>query len=566
MYQKLFCVLVAMLGFLMVGCNGTVPDFLVPEEDRQLVVASIGDSYASGEGNPDSPLPLVVWEGNPAEWLEKDIQNNGDLAFAIQQEKREAEICHRSKINRHIISMLEIEELWSSDEDTRMRSFACSGATIRKGLLAPQFDSDEIVWGEGKGDGSVECTSKDAPCMQSQLLQLRNWLETENLTLDILLISIGGNDIGFSTGITVCATPYVFGLEGDPLDCYLDDALDGMVETGCEIPSTYCKEAGQLPSEPPSIIGLENLEDNLNLLLDKIEELKDDGLLTDEFHIVLTGYPNYMRDEGRNSCDRWDDGFRVGQNYVKAGWETIWMGAALFEFTEAESLWGEDVVLNLNEVLKKIETQNEEFMTFVDVFVLSEAHGFCAANPWVHSFKNSIDTQGNVWGAFHPNKQGHEEMARNTVPILLGLLKDKFGLPPEVEWNPTTVQVEGGVRIFNDNVWPKPDGEMEVAFSRTVTIFAEGEKYLIEYSYCEGNEVRVDIELDFVKDANGDIHPSGKAYLYESNVCRPPVDTLKHWGPLVFNPANKLVLTLEDQDLFDETRGVINLSFTYENP
>jgi GDSL-like lipase/acylhydrolase family protein len=134
---------------------------------RDIVVASIGDSYSSGEGNPDknndSPFP----PGNE-EW--KDAQ------------------CHRSASGWPFRAALELESRTTS---VTFLSFACSGAEVRD-LIFTGYTGIE----EGRE-------------LRGQLTALRDTLglpgRSPTRAVDALLISAGVNNMHFSDLLTSCA-------------------------------------------------------------------------------------------------------------------------------------------------------------------------------------------------------------------------------------------------------------------------------------------------------------------------------------------------------------------------
>jgi hypothetical protein len=85
---------------------------------QNYVIASAGDSIASGEGNPDIPSPPppanLRWSGIPAEWQSRK--------------------CHRSLNSFHALAARAIEQ---ADPHTSVSfvSTACSGAGIRSGMV-----------------------------------------------------------------------------------------------------------------------------------------------------------------------------------------------------------------------------------------------------------------------------------------------------------------------------------------------------------------------------------------------------------------------------------------------
>ncbi len=144
---------------------------------RDYLIVSLGDSVASGEGNPDFRASGSI----PGGWTNT--------------------LCHRSGWSGPAQAAGRIEH---ADRHTSVTfvSLACSGASIMAGLLNPFANSD---WPPGTAalppqvdtlaqllcPPGVDCTSRD---------QLRQ--------IDSLLIQAGANDLHFSDIVTDCAHPF----------------------------------------------------------------------------------------------------------------------------------------------------------------------------------------------------------------------------------------------------------------------------------------------------------------------------------------------------------------------
>ena len=138
------------------GCLGFGgDDEQEPAEGEDLIV-SVGDSVASGEGNPAS---------SGRRWL------------------RPAR-CHRAEVSGQRIAAAELIGA-NPDSGLRFISYACSGATIDHGLL-----------------GAFR-PRRFEPAEPPQLDRVDDL--TPRGSIDALMISIGANDIGFSKIFTFCA-------------------------------------------------------------------------------------------------------------------------------------------------------------------------------------------------------------------------------------------------------------------------------------------------------------------------------------------------------------------------
>lgn len=129
---------------------------------RNILVLSLGDSYASGEGNPR----------NVRSWLRR----GGAITPYWDDDP-----CNRSARAAPALAALALEEQ-SRRTSVTFVHLACSGATIDSGLLAPQ---------------------RSAGQQSSQVEQAGSLLG--NRAVDLVLLSIGGNDVGFTSILQACA-------------------------------------------------------------------------------------------------------------------------------------------------------------------------------------------------------------------------------------------------------------------------------------------------------------------------------------------------------------------------
>ena len=151
------------------GQSLTLEDMIVVDD---FLVVAIGDSYASGEGNPETP-------GDPPRWAD-DGSSDGEQA-------RDHDAAHRSSLAGAAQAALELE---SADPRTSVTFvfLAASGASLADGVLAA---GDPVTTGDGERRE-----------LDPQLDQLATLLGCDDAgcrrSVDALVVSAGGNDIGFS--------------------------------------------------------------------------------------------------------------------------------------------------------------------------------------------------------------------------------------------------------------------------------------------------------------------------------------------------------------------------------
>jgi lysophospholipase L1-like esterase len=128
---------------------------------KDVLIVSIGDSYASGEGNPVVPgIISPEWAFSP------DPAMNTQNADA-----------HRSTISGPAQFALQLQQA-NPHEAVTFVSVANSGASIAQGLLGPMTSI---------GDSSVQLPAEIAEVKQI----------IGNRHIDDLTLSVGGNDVGF---------------------------------------------------------------------------------------------------------------------------------------------------------------------------------------------------------------------------------------------------------------------------------------------------------------------------------------------------------------------------------
>jgi hypothetical protein len=175
------------------GSLMTAPDKMLV---RDVLVVGLGDSYAAGEGNPDIPAQFTQGNADPDFLLAfKYFLTNFKLRMAPRKDNG-AEVgwldrrCHRSMYSYQFKTALQLA-LADPRRAVTYVSYSCSGAT-----------TDEIFKERQKpneGEGRVT----------QQLESLRRLLgggASKPREIDYLLLSTGGNDIGFGKFVAYVVT------------------------------------------------------------------------------------------------------------------------------------------------------------------------------------------------------------------------------------------------------------------------------------------------------------------------------------------------------------------------
>ncbi len=192
-----------------------------------LLIVGMGDSFGSGEGNPDIPVrfsreraadygdakkdtSLAGYPARVGEWAQI-----GDAKFIEENARWIDQACHRSLYSHQLRAALQL----AIEDPHRAVTFvgaACSGAEVTTGLFL-RYKGNEWVpnppeFSQISAVAEAQCGAKEArmqdlpeayhiggkiPDLQGGLV-LRK-CEAENARkIDILMLSIGGNDVGFA--------------------------------------------------------------------------------------------------------------------------------------------------------------------------------------------------------------------------------------------------------------------------------------------------------------------------------------------------------------------------------
>ena len=172
---------------------------------RDLLIAGMGDSFASGEGNPN--LPVELGDGGRFRNLYPLRQPNDSSGSATWTDQ----LCHRSLYGQQLRAALQLA-VENPRASITFLDYTCSGAGIDDGILGPQ----DYVEREGTPDDASPRSArpKSGGSKDSQLYRImrelcvekpeirRGQIECPGLKfrrkLDFLFLSVGGNDIGFS--------------------------------------------------------------------------------------------------------------------------------------------------------------------------------------------------------------------------------------------------------------------------------------------------------------------------------------------------------------------------------
>jgi lysophospholipase L1-like esterase len=192
-----------------------------------LFVVGMGDSFGSGEGNPDVPVrlspdraadyglsyvgtPLLGYPARVGDW--KDI---GDRKFIDENARWHDQACHRSLYSHQLRAALQLA-VEDPHRAVTFVGFACSGAETTWGLFLhykgnewvpnppdlPQISA--IAEAQCGGHGARDYDLPEAYHINEKIPELKGGLVLKKCDadrarkIDLLLLSVGGNDIGFA--------------------------------------------------------------------------------------------------------------------------------------------------------------------------------------------------------------------------------------------------------------------------------------------------------------------------------------------------------------------------------
>ncbi|MGB0959932.1 MAG: hypothetical protein ACPGVK_06745, partial [Halocynthiibacter sp.] len=308
---------------------------------RHMVIVAMGDSYGSGEGNPDIPAKWATQKGNtPITVDRRPVNADGQLGKKIALDDKTYNIqegstdwllrtrflergsqwldnrCHRSFFSYQSLSALSI----ASQDPHLFVSFlhyACSGAEVFDGLLTRQEDPTTF---DGKNAHSQIDLATRELCLGTvrehpfetmitdrypleQFLRKNQAASTRNASCrgalrspDLVFLSIGGNDIGFADILRYFLVPVTFAIP-DTAKILLPDICPSpnnqYSKTRHKAPYKHCKkkpyDAGTLTLGRANKGGIQK---KLKFTLAVLEQ----SLKIKPEQIIMAHYPDPLRD------------------------------------------------------------------------------------------------------------------------------------------------------------------------------------------------------------------------------------------------------------------------------
>jgi hypothetical protein len=389
-------------------------------QDR--LVVGFGDSYSSGEGNPDTPVTLEVFPSA------KSIKafNDGD-AFKLQPNAKgefgkHPDIatfksypvaapgaraqwldrnCHRSAYSYHLRTAIQlaIRDYKSSDGHSALTflGYACSGAEITEGILGAYAGAETNRDIEKSGSGALHKLSQINRlnldlCLDNPLTgtgrAVDGLIDVEDNVgkpikggkrpvvfgckkyarpIDLLIISVGGNDVGFAPLIA-----YVLLGNHGAFPGYLNVTKNFTNKALASFASVFglrhdLKEAAKK---------IEFLSANYAVLNAEVARLPLAKGSGGALPVILTGFPNFATDEAGVNCGSQTDMTRKIAAQLDGMSTTGVLSADPKKLAEA-------VNFAEGKLLPKMAGSAAKLgWTFVDGHIPKfKGHGFCAKKP-----------------------------------------------------------------------------------------------------------------------------------------------------------------------------------------
>jgi len=376
--------------------SGGGPTHSTTYELSDYLVVSLGDSYASGEGNPDRAgkpagfdldtewwevvlVPVLLFKVTTAalRWARDTLKRE----FTTLSQAADAEIdmdpepiwleeqAHRSLRAGPALATGLIEDVRGGDVVTFV-SFARSGAEIQDGLFGPRTEDGDPIDGWIGNDGQI-----------GELRDLSNRIGDRSI--DALLLSIGGNDAGFSGRLSDMVSgdnPFLSLSLGDDDEArenarqQVDEALERLAGTDDE-PGEFDRLAAAL-----------------------------EGF--DVEHVYITEYPTGHFERTENGQVTVEGGCGIFSSFFDA------------DIDEADARLMRASARRLNDVIRS-KAAEHGWVYVGDIADGFSGRGYCAGeDSFFVSAEESLVTLGDTRGTLHPSARGQQVQAESIAPRL----------------------------------------------------------------------------------------------------------------------------------------------------
>ena len=266
------------------------PPIIAEARVKDLLIAGLGDSFASGEGNPNLPVAFSESRRFRNFYPERERNDAGGNARWTD------ELCHRSLYGQQLRAALQIA-IENPQASVTFLDLSCSGASILNGILGPQSYVERISsasQGNGPSGRFIAGGERDSQLYRlvrelcRERPQMRRGLpycpgNAFRRPLDFLFLSVGGNDIGFSNIVAWASlrdtvSTSIAGFFGATVS---DQEFSRRMRD--VLPDSYARLAAALEATVPLASAV-------------------DGVF-DPSRIVLTAYPDLVTNEAGGICE-----------------------------------------------------------------------------------------------------------------------------------------------------------------------------------------------------------------------------------------------------------------------
>ena len=440
---------------------------------RDYLVVSMGDSYGSGEGNPDVPQKFATDPifGNQLPWVQRGPR---------WEDKR----CHRSAKAGPAQAALQMEAADPHSSVTFL-SFACSGANIEATSwdTANPFDPYNTDGATNNGVGILHGYAgpeppAGAPFLDDQVTQLEHAVVDRKV--DALIVSGGGNDVGFGYSATACVlVPNCNGRSVTAPDGQSTETLDARVHDDLTALTTrYNHLADRLNNDTALKVG------KLYITEYPDSTRNDAGMacgaiLDDVIPLSTVAVVSLLVNELNSFFPFLSTGLLAAEvatgaipPYGLYGNEVKWAGDTLLPLGGANADHGLDRV-----IADAVQTHAGDRVPWELVGGITAdfqgtgtrsggvGHGYCASDSWIRSATDATLMQGPYTfgysfllrnatkGTLHPTVAGHADYAAH---IYNEHLKNLLPVPPAP--TPPAPQFFVGDRNSSGNSYSNPTG------------------------------------------------------------------------------------------------------------
>ena len=333
---------------------------------KDLLIAGLGDSFASGEGNPNQPVAFSETRRFRNFY---PLRRQNDAGGGAQWTD---ELCHRSLYGQLLRAALQIA-VENPQASVTYLDYTCSGASISEGILGPQTYVERVASNERSAQLAAHEVAGGAK--DSQLYRLMRELcrDTPDVkhgiptcpgnnfrrSLDFLLLSVGGNDIGFSNivawaSLRDSASSTIAAFFGATVTA--EEFATRMHDI---LPDAYAQLAAALEQSVPVTSA-------------------PDGVF-DPSRVILAAYPDLVTNEAGEICEASPDGSDGEDRYAanqSLDMFSSWLTAQPDRLTKVR----EQFLLLYKRMRDLAGDHGWTFAGHIYADKMFEGHGFCAQN------------------------------------------------------------------------------------------------------------------------------------------------------------------------------------------